>query len=297
MTKYWEVFFESYNSAIKTEYDAYLRSNPENGSDTDDSGSLLQEMLKKGYDRWLNTPLEALGEKTPAEFTDGISNFDEIAAVFSSGAVICDDELPQVYTDKLRSFGKQAVDFLIRTACGELPADVDDSFIPQVMAVRILGKWRAEEAVEPLIAVLADENEAYDLMCETVRDALIEIGSASIGVIAARLDSGPDLPETTAASLSTDPDLPETAKEYLLMALAEIGKTERSDKVYSILKKSFREMPGKSVAAACLAQYGDGRAIPLLRGYLERNSQNISRQTFYDIASAVKRLGGQTDDL
>jgi len=282
LTKCWETFFESYNSAARQAYDTYFRSFSKNGQDMDDS-SLLQDILRKGYDEWLNTPLDALDGMTPAEFIDGISSFEEIAAAFNYGAVACDDEFPQIYTDRLHSFGGQAVDFVVKTACGELPAEEEHGFIPQIMAVKTLGRWKVTEAAEPLINALVGGHEAYDLLCETVRDTLVALGPSSIDVITARLDSGSDLSET--------------AREYLLMALAEIGSKSKSDKVYSLLKKAFREMPDKSIGAACLAQYGDGRAIPALRGYLEKNHQNISKQTFYDIVSAVKRLGGQIDDL
>lgn len=282
MNKCWEIFFESYNSAVKTAYDMYFESCGKKDQDTVDS-SLLQEMLQKKYNEWLAAPLDDLDGMTPAEFIGSRASFEDVAVVFNYGAVICDDELPRIYTDKLRSFGKQAVDFVIRTACRELPAEKEQGFIPQIMAIRTLGRWKAAEAAEPLINTLADEHEAYELLCETVRDALIALGPASVDTITARLETGSGLPET--------------AKEYLLMALAELGRDSRSDKVYSVLKKAFREMADKSVTAACLAQYGDGRAVPALRGYLEKNQQNISRQTFYDIVSAVKRLGGQTGDL
>ncbi len=283
MTEYWKAFFESYIAAGKAAYDIHFRICSENdGSDSGGDDVLLQELLNKEYEKWLRVPLKALGDKTPVAFVEEIGSFDEIASAFNYGTAACDDEMPEVLVDKLRSFGEQAVDFLIGTACGKLPNEAGQDIIPQITAVKLLGRWKAEEAAEPLLNVLDKEHEAYELICETITDALTAIGSSCIDAIIRKLDEGV---------------VPDTAKEYLLIALAELAKNNRSDKAYARLKKSFREMPDKSVPATCLANYGDGRAIPALRGYLEKNIHNIDKDTFYDVAAAVSQLGGKTDDL
>ena len=43
--------------------------------------------------------------------------------------------------------------------------------------------------------------------------------------------------------------------------------------------------------------YGDGRAIPMLKGYVNRNKDTISRDLFYEIMSAVQNLGGDISDI
>lgn len=56
-------------------------------------------------------------------------------------------------------------------------------------------------------------------------------------------------------------------------------------------------MDHKVIASICLGDYGDGRAVPLLKSYLDRNVSTIDRQFFYETISAVKRLGGDISDI
>jgi len=56
-------------------------------------------------------------------------------------------------------------------------------------------------------------------------------------------------------------------------------------------------MSNKVLGAACLAAYGDGRAIPALRGYIEKNRNTIDSVTFFEIKGAIEKLGGNADDL
>ncbi|NLM15175.1 MAG: hypothetical protein GX218_04890, partial [Clostridiaceae bacterium] len=43
--------------------------------------------------------------------------------------------------------------------------------------------------------------------------------------------------------------------------------------------------------------YGDGRGIPVLKGWLDRNPAFQDNQTISEILSAIKRLGGEIDDI
>ena len=56
-------------------------------------------------------------------------------------------------------------------------------------------------------------------------------------------------------------------------------------------------MEHKVIAAICLGDYGDGRAVPLLKSYLDRHIREIDRQFFYETISAIKRLGGDISDI
>ena len=56
-------------------------------------------------------------------------------------------------------------------------------------------------------------------------------------------------------------------------------------------------MDHKVIASICHGDYGDGRAVPLLKGYLDRHVHEIDRQFFYETLSAIKRLGGDITDI
>lgn len=87
--------------------------------------------------------------------------------------------------------------------------------------------------------------------------------------------------------------------DYLVQDLTAIAKFDESlrDRVYPILRKAFRVMSNKTITVLCLGDFGTARAIPLLRTYVEQNASSIDRALYYDILSAIQRLGGSTKDL
>ena len=85
--------------------------------------------------------------------------------------------------------------------------------------------------------------------------------------------------------------------EDLVIILSRIGKNAPSEDIYLALKHAFRYMENKIYAVICLMDYGDGRAIPMLKGYVNRNKDTISRDLFYEIMSAVQNLGGDISDI
>ena len=76
-----------------------------------------------------------------------------------------------------------------------------------------------------------------------------------------------------------------------------VGRSDKSDRIFYKLKDAFKKIKNKRIGAECLANYGDGRAIPLLRGYTERYIDNISPDEYYEIKLAVERLGGSMEGI
>ena len=85
--------------------------------------------------------------------------------------------------------------------------------------------------------------------------------------------------------------------EYVIIALTEVGRVKPSDSIFLCLRECFRKMERKVIGAICLGDYGDGRAIPALKGFIDRHSDHIDRQLFYEILSSIKRLGGNVSDI
>ncbi len=285
MKKYSEIFFSSFNLSMRAAYDSCIKTTEERAYDSfadTDSESLLEACLDNEYKRWLSEQLPGTA-RTPSEYLDEVG-FDEITEMFCYGTEICDDELPAILNEKLLSYGDKAIDFLIKTAAGtgNISDSSEEEIARSVMAARLLGRYKTQKAVLPLIDIIEKSRGASELMQQTARDALTNIGQAAVSTIIQEMSSGKRSEETC---------------EYLAMSLAEIGKDSPSDEIYSALKNVFNMLSDKVVAAACLAKYGDGRAIPALRGYLQKSGESISREAFYDIVSAVRQLGGRIDDL
>ena len=56
-------------------------------------------------------------------------------------------------------------------------------------------------------------------------------------------------------------------------------------------------MPEKLIAVICLGDYGDGRAVPLLRAFFEQHATILDKALQAETLSSIKRLGGQIEDL
>jgi hypothetical protein len=181
------------------------------------------------------------------------------------------------------SFGNRAVDALIEMANGK--SAEEDERHPELVplaAIKVLGEWKAEKAVSALLSILFDPSRENDVFLERVKDALVEIGSPVLE---------PALELIEAAGAFGEPH------EYLLMVLAAVGSTNKSDRVFRCLKSLFLRMDNKLLGASCLGEYGDGRAIPALRGFVEKNLKQLDRETFFEINSAVRKLGGSMEDI
>mgnify|MGYP000895437217 FL=1 len=274
--------------------------------------NIVYETRDRMYNIWKNVTLSDLGNKSVVEFFNDINDLDLLIEIFQVSAIECDHDIPDVLLQKLYSFGEQAIEKIIASMLNEgfLPYDIrehdaphsdvpecetcEDSFLIPLLAIRILGEWKVEKAVQPIIDFLTKfpdtsrqhvediKFEQVDLFGETARDALISVGKASILPLLKVLTNATEYSEI---------------HEYLAIALSEIGKDYKSDEIYLCLKKMFMNHHNKMVTSECLKKYGDGRAIPALRGYLERNINNIDNDTLYTFKLAIEKLGGDIDDI
>lgn len=273
--------FESYNQVIAITYDRTFTGKTADEL-IDINEDILQEYLDKEVRLWSGTPLQFLEGRTPAQYIDSIGDLDTALCVFKEGARLSDSDLPPVLMLKLKEFGSRAEDeMMVLAADAELINNDDDIYIA-LMAVRTLGRWKTERAVGPLLDIMDGLNETNEILVEEINSALINIGLRAVDALMERIESSEDLGYTD---------------EYLLDALVKIGKKNRSDSVYRCIKEAFIKMEDKLLGALCLGDYGDGRAIPVLKGYAMRNRDSIDKQTYQQIRAAVKKLGGDISDM
>ena len=277
-----ELFFESFNMAVEAAYDKYFKAADKEilkGIANEDG---LKLIIKNETGKWQSITLNELDGKTPAEYVDSIDSLEGLVELFNTGAIVCDNDLPSIFSARLRSYGDMAIDALLKLCGDRRLSNMEDMLPVQLMAIKVLGDWRVERAVTPLIELLYYKCDNTEIISEKVKDSLVSIGRNALGSIMKAVD------ERGLASAAVD---------YLLMALSDIGRENKSDDVYKCLKNSFLNMPDKDIGAICLGDYGDGRAIPALRGFLEKNSNCIGKETYYEIVAAIRRLGGIADDL
>ena len=85
--------------------------------------------------------------------------------------------------------------------------------------------------------------------------------------------------------------------EDLVVMLTNIGKEKKSEQIYDALRMAFRSMTNKIYAVISFADYGDDRAVPLMKNYINRHQTDIPRELFYEMMSAIQNLGGDIEDI
>lgn len=85
--------------------------------------------------------------------------------------------------------------------------------------------------------------------------------------------------------------------EDVIIMLSNIGKDNKSEEIYFALRSAFRYMRNKIYAVICLADYGDPRAIPMFKNFINRHQKTIGRELFYELMSSIQKLGGDISDI
>ncbi len=229
-------------------------------------------------EKWSGTPLDELQGKTPAEIIEGMADLDEVFEVFRHMACFADEELPILLIYKMQQFGQEAVTRLYR-----LTLDSRDGATPAEYlfsaAVSSLGIIKLDECVERLIELAYQVNK--DPQLEQIEEALKRQGGRVIEPLIARL---------------TDAGLGKV-EQMLLYVLAYTGSEAKDERIYRMLRNAFRTLEDKMPAVVCLSVYGDGRAVPMLRSFLERYADDIPDRTFHEIIGTIRNLGGETEDF
>jgi HEAT repeat protein len=147
-------------------------------------------------------------------------------------------------------------------------------------SVYAIGCLKSERHKQDLIELLL-QSVNNDMISEAICAAIVEYDKSIL----------PDVIKAFHAAESQE------TKEHLLTCVAEISRENRSDEVFYFLKNAFRVLTNLRLAAEVLGDYGDGRAIPLLRGYILKNIKEMDKTTFNHLRAVIKKLGGEIDDL
>ncbi|MCX8132006.1 MAG: hypothetical protein N3I35_18155 [Clostridia bacterium] len=276
-----KLIFENYNHIIEKGYDKIL-----SGFKGDDILKLGEEkinsLLKGDIKEWEHTPIPSLDGLSPKEFFYSLNDLAHTMEIFRMGAEICDKDLPEVFLDRLEYFGESVVEELLKLSVDTVLINSSENYFIPILSIRTLGRLKKESAIEPLLDMAYKLNEENENLVEEINDALVAIGKPVINHIIDRI---------------MDQKRIGYIDEYVLNALVRVGKDNKSDEIFRCLKEAFAKMDDRILGALCLSDYGDGRAIPALRGFLEKNRASVDRQTYLEIAAAIKRLGGNIDDL
>ena len=255
--------FESYNSAIQEKCEQSLGT-VKNFSD-------FETLISEARSSWEEKDYKG---KLPSEYFSMLETEIDFKEAFEISAVVCDEFVPESFVKNILKSGHMSII--------ETHAFSDSSIDMKNAAIKILGISGNETYTSNLIELLFSEGEYGELLKETARQSIIDIGSSAIPFLEKNL-SGKDI--------LSDDDF------HLVIALIGIDSGKKTETVFKILKDSFRKTSDKALATRCLADYGDGRAVPMLRSYLEKNLTKLDENTLFELQGAVLSLGGSTDGL
>jgi hypothetical protein len=291
--------FETYNRVFSEAWQKYIDDQENGRGDQQSLSEAIYNNVHNSIQSWYKTALSADdGSVTGEDILAEIDDLGKAMKLAEYAAIYCDDEIPDIVKIKLNSFGgdprrnvldcimsKNWEDKSVGQRIGDQQEEDPD---PVIVAsfIRLLGEWEYQDAIAPLVQHFVQHKQPAEIIADAMREYLKLFEALPVNDIITAINE----------SLKSVNDL-NAACEYLLIALTDIGKNHPNEQIFSTLKECFRKMSSKAIAAICLGDYGDGRAIPTLRGWLEKNPQLNDRQILYEIASAIQRLGGDISDL
>lgn len=243
---------------------------------------LITQSVKNKELEWQKKEKDYLDGLTPDKFISGVIEKDELMKLFEEAAITCDRGIPDILTQALINAGD-----LVIKRLQEIVIDVDyrrdaENVTVAVAAISVLGNTKRIDVLQSLLNLLMDCSEDDALIMESIAEAITQYGTVAIDIV---------------CNFIKEKEIIDFRVEYLVMILPELSKDRKSDEVYRIIKSSFQRMDNKILGASALAEYGDGRAVPALRGFLEKQAKNLNRETFFEIKKAIEQLGGNIEGL
>ncbi len=269
---------KSFNKAIEAGYNNFLEAHAtfDNYEVKIEEEKLIQEVEGK----WLNEAIAEIDNLTPKEYINSFVSLQDLMDFFIEVASVSDVGIPDIVIDRFKEHGLPAADMLYEYVKNKIELQTDSSRLALSHAVFAIGILKYNEYRQKLNELLMEYSNE-EMISEAICAAITEYGDEILKDLIKSFNEAED----------------EIIKEYLLICIAEISKEHPSDEVFFLLKSAFRVLKNIKVAAEVLGDYGDGRAIPMLRGYVIKHTNTIDRDTFNLIRAVIKKLGGEINDL
>ena len=289
-----DLVLSAYNRALSDALDAALAAvTDEEELQDPEFDARLRNGAHNDLAEWFSAPLPGLGGRTPDDAFAGIASLGQAVVWFESAAANCDDDIPDLLKVRLGSHGTAATDALLTLALAPSwevrpgRAERPPELLAASRAIETLGEWQAREALELLAAKFAGLGEPEEGIAESFRAYCTAVGPDAARVLAGCVE----------AAAGGDGEPIRGPVDYMVIAIADIGRKHPDERLFQCLRLAFRRMEHKAIGAICLGDYGDGRAVTTLKGFLDRFEGRIDRQTFYEVMNAIRRLGGVVSDI
>lgn len=282
---------ENYNAFLEERYVSYITT----VGAYQDEQALLDQARETMVSEWETVPLEGLDNQTPAEFINQIENLETLVELFVFISANTFDSTPSCLIHKIASYGEQGAQKLLDMIdlqaveaydvnTQELSKEESQAIEVSLSAVQAFATpgFGGQAVTEKLLAFLASCNTANELFLEqtshTLAKRIAQTQDAVIAYISGVEEIG-------------------IREEYLLSALSGIADGDKTDAIYKCLRASFLRMSNHMMGAVFLGDYGDPRAIPVLRRFAQQHMGQMPNDDYYAILAVIEKLGGIIDDL
>lgn len=244
-----------------------------------------------------------LMEAEPQESLDGMSmndyfaklSFEELTEILEFCAVELDRGVPASVVNALVKIDDSAmVEGYARTMVRESAwrdEEMDDEdklfemeFQKVKASLRILAGRHDSSLIDDVLDRFMSYERTHSFVADSIAEYIESFPDEAPAKLIERLEEHKD-------------DGMEGPCEDLVVMLTNIGKEKKSEEIYNALRLAFRSMTNKIYAVICLADYGDDRAVPMLKNYINRHQTDITRELFYEMMSAIQNLGGDIEDI
>lgn len=285
------ILLENYNAFLEEKYVSYITS----VGAYQDEQALLDEAREVMANEWETAPLEGLGNQTPAEFMNAIEDLETLVELFVFISANTFDSAPKCLIAKIASYGENGaqalLDMIDLQAVEAFDADAQKLSEEETKAVDVsLSAIQAfatpgfggQTVTEKLLAFLAACKTSNELFLEQTAHTLAKRIAQTQDAVIAYINGVEEIG---------------IREEYLLSALSGIADADKNDAIYKCLKASFLRMSNHMMGAVFLGDYGEPKAIPVLRRFAQQNAGKIPDDDYYAILAVIEKLGGIVDDL
>ena len=308
----WIRVFSDYNAALAAAYDRSMVSLSGEGDPVSDEYETdLETAVHNDVQNWFDE--STAGEDRGGTAIDAVTDMTDALAIAVCAAGICDDGLPdriKVMLGRFMPLGTGSLVQLIldhdwsgtsaggpdQSDCRVDHPDARDVYETQTVAsdedvavavlLRLLGEWKIADGLNAILDRFTVAEDVDEMFADACRAYLVAQGEASVAPIIAMIGQ-----EDQKGRRLCGPG------EYLLIALTDIGKDIPCEAIYRCLKNSFLTMENQIIGTICLGDYGDGRAVAFLRGWVLKHPEMNDVGMLSEIYSSIKLLGGNFDDL
>lgn len=257
------------------------------GGDLNSIKKLMQESaneIKKAMDDWESRTFLELEGLTPKQYYENLNSLDDIIEIISfieekNGGIV-----PTGLAERIESHANVYKGELI-SVLNNMKLGEDKALTPKQKAALDVAEIMAlpdfVDCIAEISSQLEDEKSSQDTW-KTLMDVMEGIGEPALEKLIQMLEV------RKREGLPYGP---------LIITLAAISSKSKKEDIYKLIKDYFRSSNTKVIEANAFALYGDGRAIPAIRGYVEKNIEELSYWEYAQFKEAVNTLGGDISDL